>query len=151
MRGYWKQQWSNMWADNYTSSEYVVFFDSDAVLHILITPDMVFDSQGRVVHTISKFQHGEYCNGSSFWLGDIYDKNHPNNTSYQQSKEEQHWPGNFMIRLPLVFPTKMFPAFRDYIINSGIHQMWVYNTITNKTESKPYPYFDLFNYDYVNK
>ena len=115
-RGRWAMQWHDFWGDNYTSADYVAVADTDSYFTYKITPDILFDPQGRVRMSIDKdFQRGLYDFDTKWWVGD--------NVSAVAAATPnmahllRYYPINFMQNLPVVMPTELYPAFRQYIVS----------------------------------
>ena len=115
-RGRWAMQWHDFWGDNYTSADYVAVADTDSYFTYKITPDVLFDAQGRVVMSIDKdFQRGLYEKDTVWWLGDQAAATAAANAN--MSHLLPNYPLNFMQNLPIVMPTEMYPAFREYVMS----------------------------------
>ena len=94
MPGYLVKEFWNLWADNYTTADYVAFMDTDAPFITLITPDLLF--RGNKLIVVGGSAH-DFVGPDEFLLG-----------------EEGHI-GNFMFTLPWVVPRQIFPAMRAHI------------------------------------
>ena len=113
--GYWLQQYSNFWSDNYTTADYVAIFDSDSALNSPVTPDMLFDDEHRVLMFADpNFEKGRFDKPNSKLLGNPSDEHHPNHTLAKDPK--WRYPINLMNNLPLVFHRSLFPSFRDFCL-----------------------------------
>lgn len=113
--GYWLQQYSNFWSDNYTTADYVAIFDSDSALNSPVTPDMLFDDSNRVLMFADPaFEKGRFDQPNSKLLGNPSDEQHPNHTLTKDAKFR--YPINLMNNLPLVFHRSLFPSFRDFCL-----------------------------------
>ena len=114
--GYWLQQYSNFWSDNYTTADYVAIFDSDSALNSPVTPDMLFDDEQRVLlFADPNFEKGRWDKPNSKLLGNPHDEKHPNHTLTRDSK--WRYPVNLMNNLPLLFPRSLFPSFREFCLH----------------------------------
>ena len=115
-KGRWAMQWHDFWGDNFTRADYVAVMDTDSYFTYKITPDVLFDAQGRVLMSIDHtFQRGMYDTDTQWWLGDG-SKASAAATS-NMSHLVQHYPINFMQNLPIVMPTALYPAFRQYVVD----------------------------------
>ena len=113
--GYWLQQYSNFWSDNYTTADYVAIFDSDSALNSPVTPDMLFDDDNRVLMFVDpNFEKGRFDLPNSKLLGNPTDEHHPNHTLTKQPNFR--YPVNLMNNLPLVFHRSIFQSFRDFCL-----------------------------------
>ena len=114
--GYWLQQYSNFWSDNYTTADYVAIFDSDSALNSPVTPDMLFDENNKVLlFADPAFEKGRFDQPNSKLLGNpLLDEHHPNHTLSKDPK--WRYPVNLMNNLPLVFPRSIFQSFRDFCL-----------------------------------
>jgi hypothetical protein len=67
--GKMEMQWSNFYSDLYCKEEkYVAIFDSDAVLTMKVTPDLMF-MVGKPVNLLSRdFQRGLWSSASNWML-----------------------------------------------------------------------------------
>jgi hypothetical protein len=99
-----RQQLLMMWADNFTSSEYVAFVDSDAVFFTAIDREDLFEDGKPVVNA----KTGPYAAGD-FWGSapeSTYDTLHLNETM------------RCMSYFPVVIKTSHLPLLRDYIVQA---------------------------------
>ena len=114
--GYWLQQYSNFWSDNYTTADYVAIFDSDSALNSPVTPDMLFDEYNKVIMFADpSFEKGRFDIPNSKLLGNpALDEHHPNHTL----SKDPNWryPINLMNNLPLLFHRTVFESFREYCL-----------------------------------
>ena len=88
-----KEYW-NLWADRFTTADYVAFMDTDAPLITLVTPDMLF----RDKKLIAVGGRSEYFTDSDKWL-----------------LGSDELIGDFMSTLPWVVPRQILPKMRAYL------------------------------------
>ena len=137
-RGRWAMQWHDFWGDNYTSADYVAVADTDSYFTYKITPDVLFDAQGRVAMSIDKnFQRGLYEKDTIWWLGNESLANASGTA--QMEHLLPYYPLNFMQNLPVVMPTEMYAHFREYVMSVHGH------------DERNLTHFDAVNKDFMPK
>ncbi|CAI5974531.1 unnamed protein product [Closterium sp. NIES-64] len=93
------QQWSYLWADNYTTAPYIAIIDDDVIFNLKVTPGLLFNlTDGKPFIIGSKSTQGKNWRTSSrYFVG------------------PGHYFANFMVQLPFVFPRAVLPKFRDHV------------------------------------
>ena len=144
--GRWTMQWSNFWTDNYTTTtgdsttaqpHYVAIADTDSFFTHKVTPDMYFDKQNRIIHTVHPdFQRDFWDVDTLWWLGGKDEMLQYNNRNSLPQNDilNELYPLNFMQNLPQLYPIEVFPAFREYTMARH----------TGK-DGKKFTYFDALN------
>ncbi|CAI5531959.1 unnamed protein product [Closterium sp. Naga37s-1] len=93
------QQWSYLWADNYTTAPYIAIIDDDVVFNLKVTPGLLFnltDSKPIVIGSRNA-QRNNWLPSTRWLVG-------------------QHaYFANFMVQLPFVFPKGVLPRFREHV------------------------------------
>jgi hypothetical protein len=138
---YFGQQITKLYADVYTNSEYIMFLDSDCVFYdnFDIQKEM-FDQDEKVILLIDKWEN----------LPKMYDvwKTFLQVCDFKTEFE-------FMRRVPLIYPSKIFKNLRDYIsakykIKFTEACLQIYNSTNIYL---PHKYFSEFNllgaYSYI--
>ncbi|GJP82720.1 hypothetical protein CLOP_g12967 [Closterium sp. NIES-67] len=95
------QQWSYLWADNYTTAPYVALIDDDVIFNMKVTPRLLFnltDGKPYVIGSKQK-QMNHWLPSTQFFVG------------------EDKYFANFMVQLPFVMPTSVLPRFRSHVAN----------------------------------
>ena len=92
--GWHTKEFWNLWADNFTTADYVAFMDTDAPLITLITPDMLFRDNKLIV---VGGPQGTFIPSDRYLLG------------------TEELIGNFMYTLPWVVPRQIFPRMRAHM------------------------------------
>ncbi|GJP78962.1 hypothetical protein CLOP_g9219 [Closterium sp. NIES-67] len=90
------QQWSYLWADNYTTAPYIAIIDDDVIFNLKVTPGLLFN----------------LTNGKPYVIGSKQLQNHhwkPSSWYFVH-----HYFANFMVQLPFVFPRSVLPRFRQH-------------------------------------
>lgn len=99
--GYQRQQWSSFYLDRYTDAEVIGLLDTDVRMYSLLTDEMIFDQQGRI---LARGIAGDHYWGDKFAL-----------------KEETggHIDVDFMYTdaFPMWFWRHTFPNVREYLSN----------------------------------
>ncbi|GJP30813.1 hypothetical protein CLOM_g7143 [Closterium sp. NIES-68] len=92
------QQWSYLWADNYTTAPYIAIIDDDVIFNLKVTPGLLFNlTDGKPYVIGSRNTQRNHWLPSTRWL------------------VGQHaYFANFMVQLPFVFPRAVLPKFRDH-------------------------------------
>ena len=108
--GYWLQQYSNFWSDNYTTADYIAIFDSDSALNSPVTPDMLFDDENRVLMFADpNFEKGRFDKPNSKLLGNpALDEHQPQPHAVQAAQlalphQPHEQPATRLPSLPLPF------------------------------------------------
>ncbi|CAI5957798.1 unnamed protein product [Closterium sp. NIES-64] len=93
------QQWSYLWADNYTTAPYIAIIDDDVVFNLKVTPGLLFNlTEGKPIVIGSRNAQRNNWLPSTRWL------------------VGQHaYFANFMVQLPFVFPRDVLPRFREHV------------------------------------
>jgi hypothetical protein len=92
-------QISTMHADHYTNAPVVLVLDSDAILVMPVTPELVFDRDGAVMVPFSgRFQRGEWEYTVGAFLGPA-----------------MHGPANFMVSMPYPLVTRYLSGMSEAI------------------------------------
>ncbi|CAI7793350.1 unnamed protein product [Closterium sp. NIES-53] len=93
------QQWSYLWADNYTTAPYIAIIDDDVVFNLKVTPGLLFnltDSKPIVIGSRNA-QRNNWLPSTRWLVG-------------------QHaYFANFMVQLPFLFPRAVLPRFREHV------------------------------------
>ncbi|CAI5481733.1 unnamed protein product [Closterium sp. Yama58-4] len=112
------QQWSYLWADNYTTAPYIAIIDDDVVFNLKVTPGLLFNlTDGKPWVIGSKNTQRNNWLPSTRWL------------------VGQHaYFANFMVQLPFVFPRDVLPKFREHV--GELHR-----DKFGKSFDKPFKYF----------
>ncbi|CAI5974529.1 unnamed protein product [Closterium sp. NIES-64] len=93
------QQWSYLWADNYTTAPYIAIIDDDVIFNLKVTPGLLFnltDGKPYVIGSRQK-QMNHWVPSTHYFVGKPY------------------YFANFMVQLPFVFPRDVLPKFRDHV------------------------------------
>ncbi|GJP36562.1 hypothetical protein CLOM_g21056 [Closterium sp. NIES-68] len=93
------QQWSYLWADNYTTAPYVALIDDDVIFNMKVTPGLLFnltDGKPYVIGSAQK-QMNHWLPSTQFFVG------------------KDKYFANFMVQLPFVMPTRVLPKFRNHV------------------------------------
>ncbi|CAI5526181.1 unnamed protein product, partial [Closterium sp. Naga37s-1] len=93
------QQWSYLWADNYTTATYIAIIDDDVVFNLKVTPGLLFNlTEGKPIVIGSRNAQRNNWLPSTRWL------------------VGQHaYFANFMVQLPFVFPRAVLRKFREHV------------------------------------
>ncbi|GJP78960.1 hypothetical protein CLOP_g9218 [Closterium sp. NIES-67] len=93
------QQWSYLWADNYTRAPYVAIIDDDVIFNLKVTPGLLFNlTDGKPFIIGSQNMQGKnWRKASRYFVGPM------------------NYFANFMVQLPFVFPRAVLPKFRDHV------------------------------------
>lgn len=93
------QQWSYLWADNYTTAPFISIVDDDVVFNMKVTPALLFNlTEGKpyVIGSQQK-QMNHWVPSTRFLVG------------------KQYYFANFMVQLPFTFPRDVLPKFREHV------------------------------------
>ena len=136
--GRWTMQWSNFWADNYTTpdAQFVAIADTDSFFTHKVTPDMYFDARGRVIHVLHPNYQRQFWDKDTLWWLGTKDEMVAHNAEKGWTNDallNELYPLNFMQNLPQIYPVEAFAAFRDYTIAK------------HATNGATLPYFDALN------
>lgn len=98
--GYLVQQHSLFWSDNYTSAPFLAIADDDMVFTTPVTPELLFDSNGRpfAIASSSLQRQKEFRRPTEYFLG------------------AGGYRVNAMVALPNVYPTAALPALRRHVV-----------------------------------
>ncbi|CAI5961508.1 unnamed protein product [Closterium sp. NIES-64] len=112
------QQWSYLWADNYTTAPYIAIIDDDVIFNLKATPGLLFTRHDRRL-AVRDWQQGHavtpgllfnLTNGKPYVIGS-------KNTQSDNWKPSSYYfvgryHANYMVQLPFVFPRSVLPEFR---------------------------------------
>ncbi|CAI5473999.1 unnamed protein product [Closterium sp. Yama58-4] len=95
------QQWSYLWADNYTTAPYVALIDDDVIFNMKVTPGLLFNLTNGKPYVIGSAQRqlDHWLPSTKFFVG------------------EDKYFANFMVQLPFLMPTSVLPKFRSHVAN----------------------------------
>ncbi|CAI5496771.1 unnamed protein product [Closterium sp. Naga37s-1] len=93
------QQWSYLWADNYTTAPYIAIIDDDVIFNLKVTPGLLFN----------------LTDGKPFMIGSKSTQGKNWRTSSRYFVGPGRYHANFMVQLPFVFPRAVLPKFRDHV------------------------------------
>ncbi|CAI7928378.1 unnamed protein product, partial [Closterium sp. NIES-54] len=94
------QQWSYVWADNYTTAPYVAIIDDDVIFNMKVTPGLPFNLTDGKPYVIGS------AHQLDLWL-----------PSTQLFVGKDKYFANFMVQLPFLMPTNVLPRFRSHVAN----------------------------------
>ncbi|CAI5948344.1 unnamed protein product [Closterium sp. NIES-65] len=95
------QQWSYLWADNYTTAPCVALIDDDVIFNMKVTPGLLFNLIDGKPYVIGSAQRQ-----LDHWL-----------PSTKFFVDEDKYFANFMVQLPFLMPTSVLPRFRSHVAN----------------------------------
>ncbi|CAI5531965.1 unnamed protein product [Closterium sp. Naga37s-1] len=128
------QQWSYLWADNYTTAPYIAIIDDDVIFNLKVTPGLLFNLTDSLPYVINskntqsdnwKPFHSPLPTPSTTALpgllfnltnGKPYVIGSKNTQSDNWKPSSYYFVGryhaNYMVQLPFVFPRSVLPGFR---------------------------------------